>query len=107
MKERLFNMLKEWSRFDINKDGNMTIEEVSLAKDLIELELREEKAIAQKNMAWASLVFLITYSILPLVPYISTDRLSFISDMSGVVLLSFASIIGFYFGATAYMSKPK
>jgi len=107
MKERIFNMLNDWSRFDLNKNGDMTAEEVSLAKDLIELELREEKALAQKNMAWVALIFLILYSVLPIIPYVTADRLSFISDMSGVVMLSFASIIGFYFGATAYMSKPK
>ena len=49
--------LSENSRFaqyDLDNDGTVTDEEIAHAKDMLELELREEKADAQKRMASAT-----------------------------------------------------
>lgn len=98
-------MVTDWSRFDINKNGDMTKEEIQLGKEMLEIGLKEEKAQAQKRMAWVSLFSILIYASLPVIPFIPTDSLEYIAGMSDMLFITLASIIGFYFGATAYMSK--
>ena len=50
----MIKKLEENSRFnkyDINRDGTVTDEEMARAKDMLELELREEKTEQQQRMA--------------------------------------------------------
>ena len=72
---------------------------------MLELELREEKADAQKRMAWVAVVSMVSFALLPLVPWIPEKRLEFLTNLSDMLFLSQASIVGFYFGAQAYMAK--
>lgn len=102
---KMCKSISNWSRFDINKNGDMTFEEVTLAKELLEMELGEEKAHAQKKMSWVALISLITYPLIVLLPMIPDSRLDAIVAMSGTLLLALASIVAFYFGATAYMNS--
>tara|TARA_R110000803_G_scaffold205093_1_gene271536 strand:+ start:1307 stop:1624 length:318 start_codon:yes stop_codon:yes gene_type:complete len=100
--------LSENSRFaklDLDNDGTVTDEEISHAKDMLELELREEKAYAQKRMAWVAVSSMVGFALLPLIPWIPESRLSFLASLSDMLFLSQASIVGFYFGAQAYMAK--
>ena len=40
-----------FNKFDLDNDGTVTDEEIAHAKDMLELELREEKADAQNDAA--------------------------------------------------------
>lgn len=91
--------------YDFNKDGEVSEEEKDRATHLLELELREEKAEAQKKISWIAMLSMLIVTALLLTPVIPTDRISAISDLLDMFYLAQASIIGFYFGATAYMSK--
>lgn len=93
------------ARFDTNNDNMISEEELNRGRELLEINLREEKARAQKKMAWIALLSMLIYAILPILPFIPADRLSILASMSDMVFLSLASIPGFYFGATAYMSR--
>ena len=75
-----------WAKYDIDHDGTVSDEEMARAEKMIELELREEKQHSQKQI-------------------VSESRLATLSSLSDMLFLSQASIIGLYFGATAYMSK--
>ena len=68
-------------------------------------EKREEKAEAQKRMAWVAVASMILFMLLPLVPFIPENRLQTLASLSDMLFLSQASIVGFYFGAQAYMSR--
>ena len=94
-----------FNKFDLDNDGTVTAEEIAHAKDMLELELREEKADAQKRMAWVAVVSMVSFALLPLVPIIPESRLQFLASLSDMLFLSQASIVGFYFGAQAYMAK--
>jgi len=94
-----------WDRFDTDGDGTITDEEISRGKEMLELELREEKSDAQRKMAWVAMISMCVYALLPLMPFIPADRLATIASLSDMLFLSQASVIGMFFGATAYMSK--
>jgi len=91
--------------YDLNHDGTVTDEEMAQAKEMLEMELREEKAEAQKRMAWVAVASMIVFMLLPLLPFIPDNRLQTLASLSDMLFLSQASIVGFYFGAQAYMSR--
>lgn len=92
---------------DLDKDKNNIIsqEELDQGRELLELNLREQKAKAQQRMAWIAMISMLLYAVLPLMPFVPVDRLATIEAISDILFLSQASIVGFFFGATAYMSR--
>ena len=94
-----------YAQYDLDGDGVVSDEELARNQELVEIELREEKADSQRRMAWVSLSSMVVYSILPLLPFIPESRLSTLASLSDMLFLSQASIVGLYFGATAYMAK--
>ena len=102
--------LEPGSRFaiyDLDHDGIISDEEMDRARDLLEMELREEKAEAQKRMAWAAIGSMIVFMLLPIMPFIPESRLATLASLSDMLFLSQASIVGLFFGAQAYMSRGK
>ena len=95
----------QFEQFDLDNDGVVTDEELHRSQTMLELELREEKADSQRRMAWVAVISMICYALLPLMPFVSESRLSTLASLSDMLFLSQASIVGLYFGATAYMSK--
>jgi len=91
--------------YDFNKDGVVSEEEKDRATHLLELELREEKAAAQKRMSWIAMSSMLVVTAIILTPIISPEKLAVLEELLGMFYLAQASIIGFYFGASAYMSK--
>ena len=94
-----------WAKYDIDNDGTVSDEELERATQMIELDLREEKQDSQRRISWVAMSSMVLYSLLPLMPFVPEDRLSTLSSLSDMLFLSQASIIGLYFGATAYMSR--
>ena len=98
-----FEANSRYKQYDADCDGTLTDEEISRASEMIEIELREEKAEAQKRMAWVAIVAMCAYPLISLV--IPDSKLNTWSSMSDMIFLSQASIVGMYFGAQAYMSS--
>lgn len=92
-------------KFDLDNDGVISEREMDQQKEILELELQEEKARTQKNMAWVAMISMCIYAILPLMPFVPESRLSTLASLSDMLFLSQASVVGLYFGATAYMAK--
>ena len=90
---------------DLDGDGVVSDEELARNQELVEIELREEKADSQRRMAWLSLSSMVVFALLPLLPFVPESRLSTLAALSDMLFLSQASIVGLYFGATAYMAK--
>ena len=98
----LQNYIKQ---YDLNNDGTITDEEMKRATEILELELREEKAEAQKRMSWVSILSMVLFTAILFTPIVSESRVSALGDLLGLFYLGQASIVGFYFGAQAYMSS--
>tara|TARA_A100001015_G_C15012738_1_gene723988 strand:+ start:1337 stop:1636 length:300 start_codon:yes stop_codon:yes gene_type:complete len=98
----LQNYIKQ---YDLNNDGTITDEEMKRATEILELELREEKAEAQKRMSWVSILSMVLFTAILFTPVVSESRVSALGDLLGLFYLGQASIVGFYFGAQAYMSR--
>lgn len=91
--------------FDFDKDGAVSEEEKDRATHLLELELREEKAEAQKRMSWLAMASMLVVTALLFTPVVSPEKILALEELLGMFYLAQASVIGFYFGASAYMSK--
>jgi len=94
-----------YAQYDLDGDGIVTDEEMKKSTEMLELELREEKADAQKRMSWVALVSMLIFTIVLFSPIISDNRVSALADLLGLFYIAQASIVGFYFGAQAYMSR--
>ena len=98
-----FEAKSRYAQFDADGDGVVSDQELSRAGEMIELELREEKAEAQKRMAWVAIIAMCAYPLISLV--IPESKLDTWGSMSDMIFLSQASIVGMYFGAQAYMAR--
>ena len=95
----------KYAKYDLDGDGTVTDEEIQRHQDMIELELREEKADSQKHMAWVSMASMVLFSIFLMLPIMPDSRVDALSDLLGLFYIAQASVCGAYFGATAYMSR--
>jgi hypothetical protein len=94
-----------FKKYDINGSGDVTEEEMKRATEILELELREEKAEAQKRMSWVSILSMVVFTGILFTPLVPESRVAALGDLLGLFYLGQASIVGFYFGAQAYMSR--
>ena len=94
-----------YAEYDVDGDGTVTDEELTKHTEMLQLELQEEKADSQRKMAWVAIGSMCVFALLPIAPFVPSDRLDTLASISDMLFLRQASIVGLYFGATAYMSK--
>ena len=93
----------KYAKYDLDGDGEVTDEELERHQQLVELELREEKADSQRNMAWVAMISMVMFSIFLMLPMMPDSRVKALSDLLGLFYIAQASIVAAYFGATAFM----
>ena len=94
-----------FNKYDINKDGTVTDEELAKAKEMLELELKEEKFQQQERMAWCAMATMLVFTILLFSPIIPIGRVNALSDLLGLFYIAQAGVVGTYMGAQALASK--
>jgi ABC-type multidrug transport system permease subunit len=94
-----------YERHDLDGDGIVSDEEIAREKEMVEMELREEKSEAQKRMAWIAMISMIAFSIFLFLPIVSDSRVKALADLLGLFYIAQAGVVGAYMGATAWMSK--
>ena len=75
--------LEKGSRFeahDLDGDGVVTDEEIAREKEMVELELREEKAKQQQSMAWVAMGSMLVFSTFLFLPIIPASRVNALAD---------------------------
>ena len=96
---------QQYEKYDLDGDGEVTDKELERQQQLVELELREEKAESQKQMAWLAMISMVRFSIFLMLPGLPDSRVQALSDLLGLFYIAQASIVAAYFGATAFMSR--
>jgi hypothetical protein len=101
--KKLQKKSKYGSAWDLDNDGEITDEEISLAKEIQETETKLRKNLAQLRMARYTLIGMGVFTAACF--FIPIDRLEAMSDISNLFYISGAGIVGTYMGTTAYMAK--
>jgi len=96
---------QQYEKYDLDGDGEVTDKDLERQQQLVELELREEKAESQKQMAWLAMISMLLFSIFLMLPAMPDSRVQALSDLLGLFYIAQASIVAAYFGATAFMSR--
>ena len=96
-----------YERYDLDNDGIVSDDEIQSSKELLELELREDKFEAQKSMSWVALISMLVLTVIVLTPLISESKLSLLDDLISMYYIAMAGIIGAYFGVSGWVSKSK
>lgn len=94
-----------YETFDLDGDGVVTDDEIAREKEMIELELREEKAKAQQYMAWVAMGSMLVFSTVLFLPVVSDSRVNALADLLGLFYIAQAGVVGAYMGVSAWMSR--
>ena len=90
---------------DTDADGKVSKEDLEKSNELLELELREEKADAHRRMAWVAIISMIVFTAVLFSPVVSESRVAALADLLGLFYIAQASILGAFMGVTAWMSR--
>jgi hypothetical protein len=96
-----------YEQYDVDGDGTVSDEELSTVKSIHETEAAEEKADAQRQMAWTSLIVMIVFTALVFLPIFPDSRIKAVADLFGLFYIGMAGVVGAYMGMTAYMANKK
>ena len=86
-----------YEEYDVDGDGIVSDEELAKVKAIHEAESAEEKADAQRRMAWVSIIAMLVFSAFLFLPIFPDSRIKALADLFGL----------FYMGMTAYMSAKR
>ena len=73
-----------YEEYDMDGDGIVSDEELATVKAIHETEVQEEKADAQRRMAWISLIAMIIFTILVFLPIFPDSRIKALADLFGL-----------------------
>ena len=71
MSPKTLEPTSDYAKYDVDGDGIVSDEELAAVAKLEELEMQEEKADAQRRMAWVSLISMLVFTgfvFLPIFP---------------------------------------
>ena len=93
---------------DLDGDGIVSDEEMAIGERMIALENRDQKADAQRHMAWYALSGMLLYPVCVVVSVVcGIDKAAAIlGDMASVYFIAVAGIVAAFFGAQAMANKP-
>lgn len=96
-----------YDKYDLDGDGTVTDEELARAEEMRRFENEDEKADAQRKMAWFALWGMLLYP--PSIGVASVFGLdtaaALIADIASVYFVSVAAIVAAFFGASALNKK--
>jgi|TARA_R100000093_G_scaffold59587_1_gene31290 hypothetical protein len=96
-----------FSDLDLNDDGVVSDEEMAIGERMIDLENRDQKADAQRHMAWYALAGMLLYPVCVVVSVVCgiDAAAKILGDMAGVYFIAVAGIVAAFFGAQALAAK--
>ena len=107
MSPKTLEPTSDYAKYDVDGDGVVSDEELAAVAKLEELEMQEEKADAQRRMAWVSLISMLVFTGFVFLPIFPDSRIQALADLFGLFYIGMAGVVGAYMGMTAYMSKKQ
>lgn len=92
-------------KYDLDKDGKITTEELDSVNELYEIDVKNRKLESQRQMAWVALVLIAVVTFVLFTPVITDGRVEALSDLLSMFYIACAGIVGAYVGVTAWMSR--
>jgi hypothetical protein len=99
-------------KYDLDNSNDLSDSELSLAKQLIEIEAekakeqdRDLKENQLRYMAWVSMISMIAVTIFLFLPILPVDRLLALDNLIQMFYIAQAGVIASFFGSSAYMSR--
>ena len=105
MSPKTLEPTSDYAKYDVDGDGIVSDEELAAVAKLEELGMQEEKADAQRRMAWVSLISMLVFTGFVFLPIFPDSRIQALADLFGLFYIGMAGVVGAYMGMTAYMSK--
>lgn len=93
------------NKFDTNNDGVVTSDDIARFRDMLEIDLAENKADTQRRMAWTAVAVMTVFTAILFSPFLSDNRVKALSDLLGLFYIAQAGIVGAYMGVTAWMTN--
>ncbi len=99
----------EFAKYDLNGDGVVSDEELAMEERMIDLDNKDKKEDAQRNMAWFALMGMLLYPLCVILSVVFgiEQAAKILGDMAGVYFIAVAGIVAAFFGAQAFTKKPK
>tara|TARA_R100001594_G_scaffold1044_3_gene4291 strand:- start:613 stop:942 length:330 start_codon:yes stop_codon:yes gene_type:complete len=94
-----------YEEYDADGDGVVSDSELNTITAIHEAEAAEEKADAQRKMAWVSIIAMLVFTACLFLPIFPDSRIKAMADLFGLFYIGMAGVVGAYMGMTAYMSK--
>ena len=94
-------------RYDVDGDDIVSDEELATVKAINEHQTGEEKADAQRHMAWVAMISMIVFTVMVFLPIFPDTRINALSDLFGLFYIGQAGVVGAYMGMTAYMNGKR
>ena len=96
-----------YEEYDVDGDGVVSDDELATVKAIHEAEAAEEKADAQRKMAWIAMISMILFTMAVFMPIFPDSRIKALADLFGLFYIGQAGVVGAYMGMTAYMSNKR
>ena len=97
----------EYAQYDLDGDGVVSDVELSAVTAMHEQETIEEKADAQRHMAWVALVSMLVFTVFVFLPIVPDARVQLLGNLSSLFYVSMAGVVGAYMGFSAMKSNGK
>ena len=96
-----------YDKYDLDGDGVVSDEELKMAEEMRRFENEDQKADAQRRMAWFALLGMLLYPAgIFFTSLVGLDKAAdLIADIASVYFVSVAAIVAAFFGASALNKK--
>ena len=102
--QKLLQKNSEYNEYDVDGDGVVSDGELATVKAIHQQEAADEKADAQRKMAWISLISMLVFTCFVFLPIFPDSRITALADLFGLFYIGMAGVVGAYMGMTAYMA---
>ena len=90
---------------DLDRDGEVSAEDVAAVEKLAEVERQDRKQQAQRRMAWVAMWSMVVFTVVLFSPVISDSRVSALADLLGLFYIAQAGVVGAFMGMSAWMNR--